>query len=92
MVCLEIREYCNGADGLHTHSTPDQTSTHSSNSQTTSGASKHPRMAVGLALLRFAIDRLTELRGRWRRRLAVASTVSASTASATMMVVFVTEG
>lgn len=83
--------YCNGVDGLHTHCTSNQTSTHSANCKTTSGASKHPRVAVGLALLRFAVQRLAELRGRWRR-LAVASTVSASTTSATMMIVFVTEG
>lgn len=86
---MEIRDYCNGVDVLHTQCTFNQTCTHSSNCQTASGASKHARMAVSVALLRFAIERLAELRGSWRRRLAVTSTIAAS---ATMMVVFVTEG
>lgn len=70
--------------GLHTHSTSNQSST--------SSASEHTRVAVGLALLRFAIELLAELRGRWERRLAVASAVPTSIASTTMMVVFVSEG
>lgn len=92
MIHLEIRKCWNGVDGLHTHSTSNQSSTHSSYCQSTSGASEHTRVAVGLALLRFSIERMAELRGRWGRRLAVASAVSTSIASATMMVVFVTKG